>query len=302
MRTTSTISGAPRECEGGNAIPGVRNVKISKRKNLSVIEEVTAARETISLPPNFGWKAEFLFRGGVMLFLLIIFMVFKFGLPSLKGINPTPYCIKDTWHQAMQQANMVVNSIPAIKRGLLILSSLMIDTTFLHGILLWICYGKSGALLWKLVIFYGLRAACQKIFFFRYPPGYIWGYPGFPSLFVPYDITCDFYFSGHTGILVIFLLNNWVRGRKILALFVGAFGIFMVTLLMIYQAHYSIDCPIGALCALYSHLLVNGRERDWDQMLRRHTLDNFKKYFKGIFYVDYTDANRSSVKSNDSDL
>ena len=302
MRPVGGKSSGPRDSQGGDGFGPGRAGRGRKKKNLSIIEEVAAVRETLTLPANFGWQAEFLFRAGLMLLLLILFLVFKFGFPSLRGINPSPYCIRDSWHQAMQQANMVVNSIPQIKRGLLILSSLMIDATFLHGILLWIFYGKSGALLWKLVIFYGLRAACQKIFFFRYPPGYIWGYPGFPSLFVPYDVTCDFYFSGHTGILVIFLLNNWVRGRRVLAVFVGLFGAFMVTLLMIYQAHYSIDCPIGALCALYAHLLVHGREKDWDQTLRRHTLDNLKRYFGSIFYPDAADTNRSSIKSTDSDL
>jgi len=31
------------------------------------------------------------------------------------------------------------------------------------------------------------------------PSGYIWHYPGFPSLVVPYAATNDFFFSGHVG-------------------------------------------------------------------------------------------------------
>lgn len=95
-------------------------------------------------------------------------------------------------------------------------------------------------MLWRLVIFYGLRAAVQKLFFFKYPAKYIWGDPGFPSLFVPYDATCDFYFSGHTGILVLFILHNYHHNWKWLATFNAFFTVYMVSLLMIYQAHYSI--------------------------------------------------------------
>lgn len=31
------------------------------------------------------------------------------------------------------------------------------------------------------------------------PAGYIWEYPGFPSLVVPYGPTNDFFYSGHMG-------------------------------------------------------------------------------------------------------
>lgn len=33
----------------------------------------------------------------------------------------------------------------------------------------------------------------------QFPPGYLWDYPGFPSLVVPYGATNDFFYSGHAG-------------------------------------------------------------------------------------------------------
>lgn len=39
------------------------------------------------------------------------------------------------------------------------------------------------------------------------PSGYIWEYPGFPSLVVPYGATNDFFFSGHVAGQVITILE-----------------------------------------------------------------------------------------------
>lgn len=124
---------------------------------------------------------------------------------------------------------------------------------------------------------------CQKLFFFKYPTRYIWGDPGFPSLFVPYDITCDFYFSGHTGILIIFTLNNFTRRRKLIGLFTLVFTMYMITLLMVYQAHYSIDCPVGIIAATYAFILIHNRERLIDGFLRSITMDRWKDKL-GFFY------------------
>ena len=41
--------------------------------------------------------------------------------------------------------------------------------------------------------------AIQNIFLMRFPDGYAWDYPGFPSLTVPYPKTNDFFYSGHVG-------------------------------------------------------------------------------------------------------
>ena len=38
-----------------------------------------------------------------------------------------------------------------------------------------------------------------------FPKYIIWENPGFPSLFVPYDKTRDFYFSGHTTTTLLIL-------------------------------------------------------------------------------------------------
>lgn len=231
-------------------------------------------------------------------------MLFK-SSPFMRGINPALWCIDDKWQQALINSNRVVESIPAMRRALIIMSSLMIDFTFLHGAILWFFYGKSGDLLWKLIIFYGMRALCQQIFFFKFTAGFMWKSPGFPSLFVPYDKTSDFYFSGHTGILVIFVWNNITHNRIFLGLFILFFALYMIPILMIYQVHYSIDCPIGILAATYSFLLVYGREKTLDRWMRKHTIDYMRPLLEGWIYStgpSPSSPQRRNTDSIDSDL
>jgi len=59
--------------------------------------------------------------------------------------------------------------------------------------------GKTWRLPIVMVLFYFTRMVVQKIFLMKFPEGYIWEYPGFPSLTVPYGRTNDFFYSGHIG-------------------------------------------------------------------------------------------------------
>ena len=54
-------------------------------------------------------------------------------------------------------------------------------------------------------MFYGIRALTQVLFKFRYPNDYTWPRTKIPSLLVPYGHQCDFYFSGHSGFMVLMI-------------------------------------------------------------------------------------------------
>ena len=66
---------------------------------------------------------------------------------------------------------------------------------FIH----WLFYTNSYRFGIAIVVFYVTRFLFQHIFLLKVPDNYIFRYPGFPSLFVPYDKTTDFFFSGHVG-------------------------------------------------------------------------------------------------------
>lgn len=75
-----------------------------------------------------------------------------------------------------------------------------------------------------------------------------WKSPHFPSLMVPYDRTRDFYFSGHTGIAILILIEVHKLNMPLFAKFLCYFQVFwMIMMLVASRTHYSIDIVGGIL-------------------------------------------------------
>ena len=102
-----------------------------------------------------------------------------------------------------------------------------------------------------MLVFYGFRIIVQQIFFVEYPQGYLWGWPGFFSLFVPYGSTPDFFYSGHVGVCMLHVLEfyaigwYWMSAYALLAMFLQIF--LMVAL----RSHYTMDMFAGIVFAHY---------------------------------------------------
>ena len=60
------------------------------------------------------------------------------------------------------------------------------------------------------------------------------------SLFVPYGDASDFYYSGHTGLMVILTLEFWRRKCYFVSICSFFTTLFMMQVLMIYKIHWSI--------------------------------------------------------------
>lgn len=80
------------------------------------------------------------------------------------GINPDPNCLHDVWHYSTQQENFAIRHYQYIAKPMLLLSSLMVDYTFMNALLLWMLYDSSGRLLFSVIIFYLIRAICQVVY------------------------------------------------------------------------------------------------------------------------------------------
>jgi hypothetical protein len=84
----------------------------------------------------------------------------------------------------------------------LIVSSAVIDAIGLFLLGSWI-FGGSVRPFLGLLLLLGLRQMMQALCALPAPPDLLWHYPGFPSLFVTYNVSNDYFFSGHTGIAVL---------------------------------------------------------------------------------------------------
>lgn len=79
-------------------------------------------------------------------------------------------------------------------------------------------------------------------FTFKMPAGGYWDDPGMPSLMVPYGIASDFYYSGHTGYLVIATIEQFYIDKsnwKMIAC-MACTACYMITIILLFKIHYVI--------------------------------------------------------------
>jgi hypothetical protein len=91
----------------------------------------------------------------------------------------------------------------------------------------------------------------------KYPEGYLWEYPGFPSITVSYLKTNDFFFSGHVGLPILLGLEfKYIKHYYmfLFCLFTCAFEAFTMIAM---RGHYSIDIIAGVIFAHYTYILVS---------------------------------------------
>ncbi len=65
-------------------------------------------------------------------------------------------------------------------------------------------------------------------------------YTGFPSLFVPYGATADFFYSGHCGAMTIMMFECWATGHWYVTLIYIPLLVFMMLLMVISHNHYTL--------------------------------------------------------------
>jgi hypothetical protein len=94
------------------------------------------------------------------------------------------------------------------------------------------------------------------VFILEKPDGYIWNYPGFPSITVNYAPTTDFFFSGHVGFAVITALDNFEAKWYFMGA-ISIFSTFLESITMIFlRAHYTIDLLGGIVAGHYTWILA----------------------------------------------
>lgn len=116
-------------------------------------------------------------------------------------------CLKDEFFIQTEAINQFFATHDGVRNGFLIFCSLCMDITMVVGFVVFAIHGKTWRLPFALAMFYLLRMMIQKLFLMRYPEGYLWNYPGFPSLVVPYGKTNDFFYSGHAGGALVMMLE-----------------------------------------------------------------------------------------------
>lgn len=97
----------------------------------------------------------------------------------------------------------------------------------------------------------------QLIYQERIPEGYLWEYPGFPSIFVSYQKTNDFFFSVEVGFVTIAALEFWEMGNKYLFSFAILVVFVESAVKIILRANYIIDIISGIFLAHFIYIICN---------------------------------------------
>jgi len=109
----------------------------------------------------------------------------------------------------------------------------------------------------SIAIFYLTRTILQKVFFMPFPEMFYWEDPGFPSVSVPYGKASDFFFSGHTGFLVL-AMNEWRKwGHKKAVYAIGVGLLYTMFTVFVFRVHYVIDVFTGMFYADWAWNLVD---------------------------------------------
>ena len=182
-----------------------------------------------------------------------------------------PGAIYDSVHVWLEVPHRYLQENPAAARGLLIVSSAVIDAVGIF-LLLRSILGPTVRPFLGLLILFAMRQICQLLCALEPPHGMIWYDPGFPTLLVTYGVATDFFFSGHTGLAVLGAVELVRMGtspegkRRWLALGI-AIAVFEATTVLVLRAHYTMDVFTGAVVARYASMLAARISPSCDRLL-----------------------------------
>jgi hypothetical protein len=194
---------------------------------------------------------------GVLIFLILSIVSINCMLGFFGYPNFDVECINDVSHKWTADLNTYLNKNLFVTNLLIISSSLFIDLILVCVSITWTMRSNSWRFIMALLIFYLFRSIIQNVFHMRYPDGFIWNYPGLPSLAVSYFITNDFFFSGHVGLPIIVACEFIKHKNYKMALFSIFSCVFEFVVMIIIRGHYIIDLIFGVITAHYIFILVD---------------------------------------------
>ena len=191
-----------------------------------------------------------------------------FWTQSLIGTRAPSPEIGDALHNLFRGLNSYFGQHPSAANALLIVSSGFIDALGLFLVAEWIFVGRVRPFL-GLVLLLGLRQVIQTLCALPAPPHMIWRYPGFPSLFVTYNVGNDYFFSGHTAIAVFGAVELARFRRSWLTALAVVIVLFEIAVVLILRAHYTMDIFAGAMAGLWVAAFCDSVSPQFERLLSK---------------------------------
>ena len=187
-------------------------------------------------------------RAGVVAVALVLW----FWTQSLIARKSPPKDgLGDVIHELTARWNHYFATHDRAANAALIVSSMFIDVIGLTLIGAAI-FGPTFAPFLAILILFALRQLCQSLCTLPPPRGIIWRNPGFPALLVTYQVGNDFFFSGHTALVVLGAIEAAHFGPVWLAVIVGVIAFGEMVVVLVLRAHYTLDVVAGAFAAFFA--------------------------------------------------
>ena len=169
-----------------------------------------------------------------------------------KAFTSKVTCFNDFLFNLTVPINNYLRHHRTINSIILILGGLLEDITVILACILFCFHFKSWRLILALITVYALRMAVQFTYTMSTPEGILFFYPGFPSLFVPYLLTNDFFFSGHVSLPLVVGLEFYENKMNVFAYISFCASIYEAFMMLFIKGHYSIDMMGGYLFSLWA--------------------------------------------------
>ena len=193
-------------------------------------------------------------RGVIVVSLLLLGVIYT-QLNSSEHKERTE--IKDEAFEYSEALNLYFTFYSHMKHRMMIICAAQLDLINLVQAYRFVFYDRSWRFMVAIFMLYGLRALILNLHHMPYPQGYIWEYPGFPSLFVPYGKTADFFFSGHVANCALNAVEFWEEKWFKLSIYSILVMIQQVLMMIFLRSHYSIDMVSGAIFAHYIWIMAD---------------------------------------------
>lgn len=188
-------------------------------------------------------------------------------------ITPTT-CVYDPILDFVSPASFYLQNHRTFLDILTAIDGVFIDFSLCVMGLIYMVTAKSISFLPTVIIFYVVRAIANNIVIFPMPDNYIFDFPGIPSYFVSYAKTNDLYYSGHTGMFVIYICDCFQNKRAKWTYIFLPFCLYTVFILLLEGIHYLNDCIIGFVAAAFISRIVYRYRYHWNLL-----------FFKGCVLV-----------------
>lgn len=188
--------------------------------------------------------------------LTTILTLLLFNNLDFKTFTRNSKCFSDNIHILLEPLTKVLSKNEFLRCLFIILSSIMLDITFLFTLIVWAVSGHSWQLMINVLFYYFARSIIQLIYLMRFPELNLFKYPGFPSLVVPYLKTNDFFFSGHVSIS-LFLGNELIKHfDNWIYVICWCISLYECFVLLVTRGHYSIDVLFAYVFVFYTIRII----------------------------------------------